>query len=431
MHELFAHPQHPYTIGLLGAIPRPARRPAGCRRSPGCVPSLSEPLPYCAFAPRCPRADETSRSSVPELREVRPVHLVACFHPGQRMSASAEPVLEVEDLVKHFHVGSQLLGGGGTVHAVDGVSFDDRPGRDARARRRVRVSGKSTVGNCIARLVEPTAGTIRIRGVDVTHLSRREMRPLRREVHMVFQDPYSSLNPRMTCGQIVGEPLRLHRIASRPRARHACRVSSSTRSACAPSCVTATRTSSPAASASASGSRGRSLSRRSLLIADEPVSALDVSVQASILNLLRDLQRDLGFSCLFITHDLATVEFLCDRVAVMYLGKIVEEASTDELFAAPKHPYTQALLSAAVVPDPEAQRSRTRVVLEGDVPSPLAPPSGCRFRTRCPLAARVGARSPRRRSRSSAIVAPGHRVACHLVAGADAPELIDLAAERA
>ena len=344
------------------------------------------------------------------------------------MSASAEPVLEVEDLVKHFHVGSQLLGGGGTVHAVDGVSLTIGPG-ELLGLVGESGSGKSTVGNCIARLVEPTAGTIRIRGVDVTHLSRREMRPLRRQVHMVFQDPYSSLNPRMTCGQIVGEPIRLHRIASgreldtrvvslfdqvglRAELRHRYPHELS------------------------GGQRQRvGLARAlsvspSLLIADEPVSALDVSVQAAILNLLRDLQRDLGFSCLFITHDLATVEFLCNRVAVMYLGKIVEEASTDELFATPKHPYTQALLSAAVVPDPEAQRSRTRVVLEGDVPSPLAPPSGCRFRTRCPLAAESAPLSEEEEPELR-IVAPGHRVACHLVTGADAPELIDLAAERA
>ncbi len=339
------------------------------------------------------------------------------------------PVLEVERLVKHFHVGSQLLGGGGTVHAVDGVSFSIGPG-EMLGLVGESGSGKSTIGNCITRLDEPTSGSIRIRGVDVTHLSRRQMRPLRREVHIVFQDPYSSLNPRMTCGQIVGEPLRLHRLARgkeldarvvrlfehvglRAELRHRYPHELS------------------------GGQRQRvGLARAlsvgpSLLIADEPVSALDVSVQASILNLLRDLQRDLGFSCLFITHDLATVEFLCDRVAVMYLGKIVELAPTEELFAQPKHPYTQALLSAAVVPDPEAQRSRVRVVLEGDIPSPLAPPSGCRFRTRCPFAERSAPRSVEEEPELRDL-GGDHHVACHLVGpGAEAPGLVDVAAEPA
>ena len=339
------------------------------------------------------------------------------------------PVLEVEELVKHFHVGSRVGGGGAVVHAVDGVSFTIGAG-EVLGLVGESGSGKTTVGNCIARLVEPTSGRIRIRDVDVTHLTRRKMRPLRREVHMVFQDPYSSLNPRMTCGQIVGEPLRLHRLARgreldrrvvhlfervglRPELRHRYPHELS------------------------GGQRQRvGLARAlsvgpSLLIADEPVSALDVSVQAAILNLLRDLQHDLGFSSLFITHDLATVEFLCDRVAVMYLGKIVELAPTREIFDSPKHPYTQALLSAAVVPDPDAQRARARVVLEGDVPSPLAPPSGCRFRTRCPLAAQSAPRSVEEEPELRDI-GGAHLVACHLasVAG-EAPVLADLAVESA
>jgi oligopeptide transport system ATP-binding protein len=335
------------------------------------------------------------------------------------------PTLEVADLVKHFHVGSQLLGGGATVHAVDGVSFSIAAG-EMLGLVGESGSGKSTVGNCVVRLLEPTSGTIRLKGRDITHLSRRDLRPLRREMHIVFQDPYSSLNPRMTCGDIVGEPLRIQglargrqydtavkglfdRVGLRPELRHRFPHELS------------------------GGQRqrvglARSLSvSPSLLIADEPVSALDVSVQAAILNLLRDLQRDLRFSCLFITHDLATVEYLCDRVAVMYLGQIVELAPTPELFAAPKHPYTQALLSAAVVPDPKVQRTRTRVVLEGDIPSPLAPPSGCRFRTRCPLEPES---APRSHEEEPPLldVGGGHWVACHLVRrGSEAPELIDAA----
>jgi oligopeptide transport system ATP-binding protein len=336
---------------------------------------------------------------------------------------SGEPVLEVEHLVKEFHVGSQLLGGGGIVHAVDDVSFTIGPG-ELLGLVGESGSGKSTVGNCIMRLVEPTAGQIRIRGVDVTHISRRAMRPLRREVHMVFQDPYSSLNPRMRCGTIVGEPLRLHRLARasvleervkalfdrvglRPELRHRYPHELS------------------------GGQRQRvGLARAlsvspSLLIADEPVSALDVSVQASILNLLSDLQRDLGFSCLFITHDLATVEYLCDRVAVMYLGKIVELAPREKLFREPKHPYTQALLSAAVVADPELQRARTRIVLDGDVPSPLDPPSGCAFRTRCPLEHKS---APLSHDEVPPLIniGGGHFVACHLVKrSGEAPQLVE------
>jgi oligopeptide/dipeptide ABC transporter ATP-binding protein len=265
-----------------------------------------------------------------------------------------------------------------------------------------------------------------LKGRDITHASRGELRPLRREMHIVFQDPYSSLNPRMSCGEIVGEPLRIQRIARgraledhvkelfdkvglRPELRHRYphELSGGQRQR-------------------VGLARGLSL-EPALLVADEPVSALDVSVQAAILNLLRDLQQDMGFSCLFITHDLATVEYLCDHVAVMYLGQIVETAPTAELFAAPKHPYTQALLSAAVVPDPVVQRTRTRLVLEGDIPSPLAPPSGCRFRTRCPLEPESAPRS--HEDEPPLIdVGGGHFVACHLVTRArDDAHLIDAA----
>jgi oligopeptide transport system ATP-binding protein len=332
------------------------------------------------------------------------------------------PTLEVVDLVKHFPAG-RGLGGGGTVHAVDGVSFSIAPG-ELLGLVGESGSGKSTVANCVIRLLEPTGGTIRLNGRDITHLSRRAMRPLRRDLHMVFQDPYSSLDPRMTCGQIVGEPLRVQRVArgtaldrkvsklfdtvglrDELRFRYPHELSGGQRQR-------------------VGLARALSVSPE-LLIADEPVSALDVSVQASILNLMRDLQAGLGFSCLFITHDLATVEYLCDRVAVMYLGKIVESAPTKELFAAPQHPYTQALLSAAVVPDPEVQRRRTRIVLEGDIPSPLDPPSGCRFRTRCPVA-HESAPASEEVDPPLLEFAAGHYVACHLVGpGRAAPRLVD------
>jgi oligopeptide/dipeptide ABC transporter ATP-binding protein len=256
------------------------------------------------------------------------------------------------------------------------------------------------------------------------------MRPLRREMHMVFQDPYSSLDPRMTCGQIVGEPLRTQRLSRGAQLENRIRELFD-----AVGLRPELRYRYPHELSGGQRQRvglARALSvSPSLLITDEPVSALDVSVQAAILNLMRDLQQDMHFSCLFITHDLATVEYLCDRVAVMYLGEIVELADTDELFSRPQHPYTQALLSAAVVADPEVQRTRRRIVLEGDIPSPLAPPSGCRFRTRCPLEPDS---APRSHEEEPPLLEfePGHFVACHLVhAGREAPVLIDAPAELA
>jgi len=335
--------------------------------------------------------------------------------------ADVAPALEVLDLVKHYRVGAGLAGGGSVVHAVDGLSFELRRG-EVLGLVGESGSGKTTAAKCILRLIEPTAGTIRLGGTDITHLSRRAMRPLRRELHIVFQDPFSSLNPRMTCGDIVGEPLRLHRLAS-GRALHRQVAEMFDLVGLRPEL----RYRFPHELSGGQRQRvglGRALILEpSVLVADEPVSALDVSVQASILNLLGDLQQHLGFSCLFITHDLATVEFLCDRVAVMYMGKIVEVAAGDALFRAPQHPYTQALLSAAVVPDPELQRRRRHVVLEGKLPSPLAPPSGCRFRTRCPLEPQS---APRSHEEEPVLreFAPGHLVACHLVApGRAAPRL--------
>ncbi|MCU1585998.1 MAG: peptide transporter ATP-binding protein [Microbacteriaceae bacterium] len=293
----------------------------------------------------------------------------------------SENVLEVRQLKKYF---SLPRSSGGTVHAVDGVDLTIGQG-EVVGLVGESGSGKSTVGKCIVRLLEPTEGTIRLQGRDITTASRRQLRGVRTEMQMVFQDPYSTLNPRMTIGDIVAEPLQLHKLArgreldtkvaglldkvglaSHLRHRYPHELSGGQRQR---------------------AGLARSLSvEPSLLVADEPVSALDVSVQAAVLNLLMDLQRDMGFSCLFIGHDLATVEFLCDRVAVMYLGRIVEEVNTTDLFRAPKHPYTQSLLSAAVVPDPKLQRTRQRIVLQGDIPSPINPPTGCTFHTRCPVA---------------------------------------------
>ena len=436
VHELFAHPQHPYTIGLLSAIPRlgeehreGAKRPR-LQEIPGRVPSLAELPQHCAFAPRCPRADELTWSQVPELREVRRGHFVACFHPGRRVAPVSAPVLEVAGLKKHFPVGSQLS-------AARESSTRSTVSRSRSAQGRCWASWASPAAgsrrspSASCACSTPTDGEIRLEGREITSLSRRKMRPLRRQLHMVFQDPYSSLNPRMTSGDIVAEPIRLHRLArGRERRRLVAEIFDS---------VGLREELQDRYPHELSGGQrqrvglARSLVLHpSLLIADEPVSALDVSVQAAILNLISDLQAEMGFSCLFITHDLSTVEFLCDRVAVMYLGQIVEVAARAELFSDPKHPYTQALLSAAVVPDPEVQRARTRVLLEGEVPSPMSPPSGCRFRTRCPLEPESAPRSHEEEPPLREVNGRGHLVACHLVQpGGDGPKLVDVEAELA
>jgi oligopeptide/dipeptide ABC transporter ATP-binding protein len=306
---------------------------------------------------------------------------------------------------------------------VDGVSFSLERG-EILGLVGESGSGKSTVAHCVVRLVEPTSGSVRLGGIDITHLSNRQLRPLRRGLHMVFQDPSSSLDPHMTCGDIVAEPLSLHRVArGHARQMKVARVFD------AVGLRQEFRHRHP--HELSGGERQRISLARSLvleptvLVADEPVSALDVSVQASILNLLRELQRGMGFSCLFITHDLSTVEYLCDRVAVMYEGKIVENAPKPDLFASPQHPYTQALLSAAVVADPRAMRAKAGLALGIQAAISPEPGSGCRFRPRCPLRERS---SPMSEEEMPALreAAPGHLVACHLAGpGRLVPRLSD------
>ncbi|KAK1184804.1 ATP-binding cassette domain-containing protein [Streptomyces sp. NBS 14/10] len=315
------------------------------------------------------------------------------------------PALDIQGLTRHF------TGGTGTVRAVDGVSLTIGRGEIVGLVGESG-SGKSTVGRCAVRLDRPTGGTVRINGRDITRLSRRALRPLRKDFHLVFQDPSSSLDPRMTVGAIVAEPLRLHRIASGDALRE--RVAALLAQVGLRPEHAGRRPHELSGGQRQRVSIARALSvDPQLLVADEPTSALDVSVQASVLNLLADLQRDRKFGCLFITHDLAAVEYLADRIAVMYLGQLVEQAPAAELFADPKHPYTQALLSAAPVPDPPRQRTRARILLSGELPSPLDPPAGCRFHTRCPLA------TDRCRTEPPALrQLPGgaRQVSCHLVA---------------
>ena len=326
----------------------------------------------------------------------------------QNAAASAEPpLLEVNDLKKHFPLSKGLLlRKSGKVYAVDGVSFHINQGETLGL---VGESGcgKSTVGRTVLRLLNPTDGSIKLNGRDITHLSKTEMRPVRREMQIIFQDPYSSLNPRMTAGGIVEEMLRVHGIGTTvERKERAAELFERV------GLRKAQLESFP--HEFSGGQRQRIGIARALalnpqvIIGDEPVSALDVSIQAQVINLLMDLQAEFNLSYLFIAHDLAVVEHISHRIAVMYLGRIVEYTDKKTLFTNPQHPYTEALLSAVPIPDPTIRRKKT--ILQGDVPSPIKPPPGCHFHTRCPYAEeRFKVEVPQLKE-----FGPGHVVSCHL-----------------
>lgn len=324
-------------------------------------------------------------------------------------SGTGAPLLEVKNLVKHFPITKGIIFSRtvGAVKAVDDISFNIQEGETLGL---VGESGcgKSTTGRLILRLIGPTSGQIRFRGRDVLSLGREQMRALRREMQIIFQDPYASLNPRMTVGDIIGEPLLIHGLAKgkdrEKRVRELLEVVGL-------SAYHARRY----PHEFSGGQRQRIGVARALavnpklIVCDEPVSALDVSIQAQVINLLQDLQKEFGLTYLFIAHDLSVVKHISRRVAVMYLGKIVELAGKEALYEGPKHPYTQALLSAIPVPDPRVKRER--IILQGDVPSPINPPRGCRFHTRCPVAiAKCKEIEPVFQD-----VGNNHWVACHLV----------------
>ena len=326
---------------------------------------------------------------------------------GAGRAGNRPPVLEVTDLKKHFPVRKGLLARTvGQVYAVDGISFSINAGETLGL---VGESGcgKSTAGRTVLRLIEPTSGSIRIDGTDITHLSKSELRPYRRQMQIIFQDPFSSLNPRKSAGRIVGEPLEVHGLSKGKGTNELVEALFE-------------RVGLRAAQMDAyphefsGGQRQRIGIARALalnpqlIIGDEPVSALDVSIQAQVINLLMDLQDELHLSYLFIAHDLAVVEHISHHIAVMYLGRIVEKTDKRTLFTNPLHPYTEALLSAVPIPDPTIKREKR--IVQGDVPSPINPPSGCHFHTRCPYAEeRCRVEPPPLRE-----VQPGHLVACHL-----------------
>jgi peptide/nickel transport system ATP-binding protein len=415
---IFARPLHPYTIGLLRAVPRLDRPRTGKLATiDGVPPDLLTPPTGCRFAPRCPHRAPVCDIDPPLVEhDVR--HFAACHRiaeiagalpsvvpePVPAVSEATPPALVVNELTKHF-----ASSGHAVVRAVEDVSFTVPAGRTLGL---VGESGcgKTTVGRLVLRLVAPTAGTIHFDGEDITAAGGAAMQLLRRRVQVVFQDPYSSLNPRMAIGETIAEPLRVHGLVKGRKAARDRAAELLTQVGLLPTMADRYP------HQLSGGQRQRVGIARALamepefIVLDEPVSALDVSVQAQIINLLEDLQTRHGLGYLFIAHDLAVVRHLAHRVVVMYLGRIMESADRDALYATPLHPYTQALLDAAPVPDPAVERGRRPRALTGEIPSAMAPPSGCVFHTRCPRAI-SDCRSivpPLRELR------PGHHVACLL-----------------
>jgi peptide/nickel transport system ATP-binding protein len=431
--DLLSEPHHPYTWALLNAVPRIDRHVSGQKRLTTIEGAPPDPLahpPGCRFAPRCPFRIEKCDQH-PDLLPTGPTRCARCWvaQAGQRppppaavteVEVGAEtrpdsapnlavPILEVEGLVKHFPLRRATpFSPKRAVHAVDGVDFMARRGETVGL---VGESGcgKSTIARLITRIHEPTAGVVRFEGRDISHASRAEIRPLRRRMQMIFQDPYASLNPRMTVGEILAEPLAFHGITEGPRATRE-RVQE----------LLALVGLSPRAADSyphefSGGQRQRIGTARALavepalIVADEPISSLDVNIQAQIINLFVDLQERFELTFLFIAHDLAVVRHISDRIVVLYLGKVMEVASAAALFAEPLHPYTVSLISAVPIPEVGAESARERIRLTGEPPSAVDPPSGCRFRTRCPIAEAICAEV----TPPLADARPGHFAACH------------------
>jgi len=434
--NLFQHMRHPYTRALLASIPRLSQD--GNRRLltiGGLPPDLSRPPAGCRFAPRCSRATDKCRDQEPPLTGENAAHLFSCWHPvdgpadagngaaapgvvavprraGPDSEATAEPdppLLEVRELVKEFPVtaGAILQRQVAAVHAVSNVSFTVAAGETFGL---VGESGcgKTTVGRVVVALERPNAGSVLLNGQNVSTLSGGELRKQRRDLQLMFQDPYASLDPRMRVGSIIREPLTIQHVGTRREQQQ--RVFELLDEVGLPRDAVERYP-----HEFSGGQRQRIGLARALtlspkvIVADEPVSALDVSIRAQVLNLMKRLQADHGLTYIVISHDLAVVKYMADRIGVMYLGKLVELGSAADIYQRAAHPYTAGLIATIPIPNPAEARARQGAGIKGELPSPVTPPSGCRFRTRCPFAQDLCAEEePQLRS-----FGPGHVAACH------------------
>jgi peptide/nickel transport system ATP-binding protein len=436
VRDLYKRTSHPYTLGLLESIPTIEGRDEQLIPIPGLPPDLLQEPDGCPFAPRCRFVVDRCWEENPPLLTVTPEHSSACWRwqevralsddqapvrpvngklareVGQKTADSpADILLQVLNLKKHFPVYEGLLRRQtGAVQAVDGLTFEIRRGETLGL---VGESGcgKSTTGQTILQLLKPTAGQVILNGEDLTQMDKESLRQTRRHMQMIFQDPYASLNPRMTVGDIVSEALEIHELGDKEsrqlRVKELLQLVGLN-----PYFVNRYPHEFSGGQRQRIGIARALATNPDFIVADEPISALDVSIQAQVINLLQELKQKLGLTYLFIAHDLSMVRYISDRVAVMYLGRIVELSDRHEIFDHPLHPYTQALLSAIPVPDPDKESKRTRIVLEGDVPNPANPPAACRFHTRCAYATDI-CRQVDPEFRNLGTADRPHHVACH------------------